>query len=245
MLSFLLRPGSFISQEQFCLSNCCRAKMILVGTYPGEFCPHKPLQSSVLDFLPPAPSWQGSWSSLWHPAHFLGDRERLWSWGPWRRSRVLGWGWASRWGASNTSLPRKVSEMQRGSTAIRLGIGMVCRSNCNTSKQGQSIPELVWLSGYPPLGYGKEGRSASPWVALGKGTPHLPVTLSWWRPQRKSCKYDPTLITAIERTLLEKDVWRCCVRGYLFTPTERTSLVKMTWGEESAFPSDFSVGDVI
>lgn len=51
MLSFLLRSGSFISQEQFCLSNCCRAKMIPVGTHPGDFCPHKPPQSLVLDFL--------------------------------------------------------------------------------------------------------------------------------------------------------------------------------------------------
>ena len=55
----------------------------------------------------------------------------------------------------------------------------------------------------------------------------------------------PTLTTAIERTLPEKDVWRCCVRGYLFTPTERTSLVKTTWNEESAFLSGFSVGGVI
>lgn len=55
----------------------------------------------------------------------------------------------------------------------------------------------------------------------------------------------PTLTTAIEKTLLEKDVWRCCVRGYLFTPAEKTSLVKTTWDEEIAFPSDFSVGDVI
>lgn len=28
-------------------------------------------------------------------------------------------------------------------------------------------------------------------------------------------------------------------------PTERISLAKTTWDEESAFPSDFSVGDVI
>lgn len=187
MLSFLLRSGSFISQEQFCLSNCCRAKMIPVGTHPGDFCPHKPPQSSVLDFLPPVSAQQGSWSPPWHQACFLRHCERLWSWGPQRRSRVLGWEWASGWRPSNTSLHRKVSEMQRGST-IRVGIGMACRSNCNASKQGQSIPELI-CPGDPPLGYGKEGRSAGLWVAPGKGTPHLPVLLSGWRPQGKSCKY--------------------------------------------------------
>ena len=164
--------------------------MMLAGTAPGDFCPHKPPQSSVLDILPPAPfKTRGSWSPLWHRAHFLRDCEKLWSWGPWLKSRVLGSEWTSGWGPSNASLPKKASEMQRGSTPIGAGIGMVCRSNCSASKQVQSVPELVWPPGDPPLGYGKEGRSAGLRVALRKWTPHLPVLLSWWNPQGKSCKY--------------------------------------------------------
>lgn len=47
---------------------------------------------------------------------------------------------------------------------------------------------------------------------------------------------------AIERTLLEKRYLEVLSEEYLFIPTERTSLVKMTWDKESAFQSDFSVG---
>lgn len=50
---------------------------------------------------------------------------------------------------------------------------------------------------------------------------------------------------AIERILLEKKYLEVLSEEYLFIPTERTSLVKMTWDKESAFQSDFSVRDVV
>lgn len=169
--------------------------MILVGTHPGDFCPHKLLQSSVLGFLPPTPSQQGSWSPLWHWAYFLRDCERLWSWGPWRRSRGLGWGWASGWGPSNTSLPRKVSEMQRGSTPIRGGIGMSCRSNCHAQQARTERPRARLTSWGSPTVLKKGGQVCQALGCSGKGQHHLPMLLSGWRPQGKSCKYvQPSLL---------------------------------------------------
>lgn len=87
MLLYLFRPCSFISEEQFCPRNHCRAKMIPVGTYPGDCCPRKQLISSVQDFLPLAPSRQGFCSPLGHQGHCPWDWERVWSLGQWWRSK--------------------------------------------------------------------------------------------------------------------------------------------------------------
>lgn len=150
MLSSLLRQGSIISQEWFCLSNCHRPKIILVGTHPEDFCPHKLLHSSVLDFIPPAPFQQDSWSPLWQWSHFLRDWERLWvlrstvkEQSPWLRMNQ--WMWFQKHQPAQKRFLRC-----RGSTQIRAGIGMKCRNSCNASKQGQSISEFIWTPGHSP-----------------------------------------------------------------------------------------------
>lgn len=201
MLSSLLRQGSFISQEWFCLNNYCRTKVIHFGAHPGGFCPHKLLHSSVLDFIAPAPFQQDSWSPLWQWSHFLRDWERLWvlrstvkEQSPWLRM--------NQWVGPETpvwvfSLSPEWFLRCRGSTRIRAGIEIKCRNSCNASKQGQSI--RVHLNSWVPrLQCFCQGKILQIWL---------------------------TLTTAIEWTSMEKDPWRCCMMGNPFDLTERSSLV--------------------
>lgn len=159
MLSYLFRPCSFISEEQLCPRNHCRTKMITVGTYPGDCCPWKQLISSVQDFLPLAPSWQGFCSPLGHQGHCPWDWERLWSWGQW---------WRSKEHLAKDELVDKVPvtpacpERLMRCRVVAPWLGEVgklwdgYRQNCNARKQGQNVPELLWPPGDPLLEKGRQ-----------------------------------------------------------------------------------------
>lgn len=206
MLSSLLRQGSFISQEWFCLSNCYRAKIIHFGAHPGDFCPHKLLHSSVLDLTAPAPFQEDSWSPLWQWSHFPETEKGSGSWGHSEGTKSLAEDepvdvvpetpvWVF-------SLSPEWFLRCRGSTQIRAGIEIKCRNSCNSSKQGQDIR-----------------------VHLNSWVPPTLQCCCWSEGPRKILQIWLTLTTATEWTLMEKDVRRCCMMGNPLALTERTSLV--------------------